>query len=484
MYDYENCKSNSEHVADMQLLYAHATQTATSTAGKAEIAAHHEAENRADRTNRCDPAPRPFWTRNCVRYATGIVCVALLIEQLEIATQMPKLDNLVGFAQPKFVKVEKVFRKNFHDGWEREGAAIAVYHKGELVVDLQGGYADASALRKWTPQTRTIVFSATKAVGALCIALLVDRGHLHYSDFVSQYWPEFAQNGKENITVDWIMSHRAGLAALDEPISREDAFNPKRIGEIIARQKPNWTPGMKSGYHALTYGWLVDQLVRRADPLKRGIGQFFREEIAKPHGIDFHIGLPAEEEHTVSRLSLPSNMHLFKEIIYDPRILIMLAILYLRPPNSIAWKVRENPQWFKLQSDMNTFNDPELHRMEQAAALGITKARDLGKLFALFQQGKIVSKELVSLFNEPQISTGLDEVVLAPIAKGHGFLYERHPYKRGRWLVGHPGYGGSSVMMDMENEVVIAYVSNGLKTGMGELTRTYRLLRNAVLSSL
>ncbi|KHN86060.1 Beta-lactamase domain-containing protein 2 [Toxocara canis] len=464
-------------MAVMQLAYAHAARVAATAAAKMHEETPHETATNGT-SNRCgtrlrhDPAPRPFWARHYVRYATGILCIVLLIEQLDLIIQMPKLDNLVGFAHPQFAKVEKVFRKNFHDGWEREGAAIAVYHKGELVVDLQGGYADASALRKWTPQTRTVVFSATKAVGALCIALLVDRGHLRYSDLVSQYWPEFAQNGKENITVDWIMSHRAGLAALDEPISREDAFNPERIGEIIARQKPNWIPGTKSGYHALTYGWLVDQLIRRADPKKRGIGQFFREEIAQPHGIDFHIGLPPEEEHTVSRISLPSNLHVMKEIIYDPRILIMLAILYLRPPNSIAWK------------DMNTFNDPELHRMEQAAALGITKARDLGKIFALFQQGKIVSKELVSLFKEPQISNGLDEVILAPMAKGHGFLYEKHPYKRGHWLVGHPGYGGSSVMMEMENEIVIAYVSNGLKTGMGELTRTYRLLRNAVLSSL
>ncbi|KAK0395339.1 hypothetical protein QR680_001239 [Steinernema hermaphroditum] len=382
------------------------------------------------------------------------------------------IDNLAGFAHPQFAKVEKVFKKNFHDGWEREGAAIAVYYKGELVVDLQGGYSDASALRKWDSNTRTVVFSATKAVGALCVAMLVDRGYVSYDDRVTSFWPEFGKNGKENITVDWVMSHRAGLAAFDMPISKEQAMNPEYVAQVIENQTPNWEPGSKSGYHALTYGWLVDQLVRRIDPKHRSIGQFFREEVAEVH------------EHTVSRLSMPGYLHQMKEIIYDPRILIMLGILNLRPPSSLSWKVRRNPDWFKLEPNMNTFNDPELHRMEQVAALGITKARDMGKIFALLLQGKLVSQEIVELFKSPQISSGLDEVVLAPMAKGHGFFYERHPTDSDRWLVGHPGYGGSSVMMDMDREVVVSYVSNGLKTGMGELTRTYRLLRDAVFDCM
>lgn len=394
------------------------------------------------------------------------------------------LDNIFGTTTEQFSRVEKVFRQNFHDGWEREGAAIAVYHKGELVVDLQGGYADASALRRWTSDTRTVVFSATKAVGALCIAVLVDRGYLDYSDRVSQFWPEFGQNGKESITVDWVMSHRAGLAAFDEPVSKEDAFDHKRIAEIITKQKPNWTPGTKTGYHALTYGWLVDQIIRHADPKHRSIGTFFKQEIANKFSIDFHIGLPPEEEHTVSRLSVPPLSYKIKEILYDPRILYLLSTLNLRFPNSIVWKVRGTTAWMKLDADVNTFNDPELHRMEQAAALGITKARDLGKLFALFLQGKIVSRDLVDLYKVPEVVHGLDEVILAPLPKGYGFMYEKHPYKPEKWLFGHAGYGGSTVMMDVEENLVIAYVTNGLKLGTGELTRTYRLLRNAALRSV
>ncbi|CAJ0573474.1 unnamed protein product, partial [Mesorhabditis spiculigera] len=418
------------------------------------------------------------------RAGVGAAFLMAFVHLVDHITGGMPLDNLHGFVLPKFDKVEKVFKKNFHDGWEREGASIAVYHKGELVVDLSGGWMDKSAGRKWTEETRTVVFSTTKAVGAMCVALLVDRGHLKYSDLMVDFWPEFGQNGKENITIDWVMSHRAGLAAFDAPIDLEAALDHERMAEIIAKQTPNWEPGTKHGYHALTYGWLVDQIVRRADPLHRGVGQYFREEIAQKHNIDFHLGLPPSEEHTVSRLTLPSTAHLLKEIVHDPRVLIVLAIFHLRPPGSIGRKVRENPQWFKLEQEVNTFNAPELHQIEQVAALGITKARDLGRLFALFLRGDIVNKEMIKLFAEPQIDEGIDQVVMVPMPKGHGFLYERHPLLGRKWLVGHPGYGGSTVMMDTEEEVVIAYVSNGLKTGMGELTRTYRLLRNAVFECI
>uniref|UniRef100_A0A1I7WZG4 Beta-lactamase domain-containing protein n=1 Tax=Heterorhabditis bacteriophora TaxID=37862 RepID=A0A1I7WZG4_HETBA len=383
-----------------------------------------------------------------------------------------------------------------------------------------GGYSDKSSGRKWTPGTRTVVFSTTKArnmfycfyfqtaVGALCVAMLVDRGYIMYEDKMIKYWPEFGQNGKENITIDWLMSHRVTITGFYCNIT------------ILIR--------LIYSYHAITYGWIVDQIVRRADPKKRSVGRFFKEEVADKYGIDFHIGLPPSEEHTVSRLSMPSTAHLIKEIVHDPRVLIVLAILHLRPPTSIARKIRENPQWFKLEQvfhnyycyyyhhifkitkkgdnislkinrgtnmfkkaickvffqDVNTFNDPELHAMEQVAALGITKAKDLARLFSLMLKGELISKTLVERFKTPQVSSGLDEIVMTPLPKGYGFLYERHPNGGNRWLVGHPGFGGSTVMMDLEEDIVIAYVSNGLKTGMGELTRTYRHLRNAVFECL
>uniref|UniRef100_A0A7E4UWA0 Beta-lactamase domain-containing protein n=1 Tax=Panagrellus redivivus TaxID=6233 RepID=A0A7E4UWA0_PANRE len=393
-------------------------------------------------------------------------------------------DNIFGYCQPNFAKVEKVFRRNFTDGWEREGAAIAVYHKGKLVVDLQGGYADSSAMLKWTNETRTVIFSVTKAVGALCVAMLVDRGHVAYSDKVSSFWPEFAQNGKESITVDDVMTHRSGLAAVDETITIEDAKDHTKMAGILERAVPNWTPGTKSGYHAITYGWLVDQIIRRVDEKKRGAAQFFREEVTEKHQIDFFMGLPQSEEHTVSRLSIPGPRYLMKEILHDPRVLVVLGLLHMKTSKSISQRVLDNPDWMRLESNLNTFNNPELHRLEQPAALGISKAKDLGRIFDLMLQGKIISPEWIEKFKVPTVNNEIDCVIGAPMYKGYGFMHERHPTKPGKFLFGHPGYGGSSVMIDPDEQIVIAYVSNGLKTGMGELTRTYRLLRNAVFDSL
>uniref|UniRef100_A0AC35FEH8 Beta-lactamase-related domain-containing protein n=1 Tax=Panagrolaimus sp. PS1159 TaxID=55785 RepID=A0AC35FEH8_9BILA len=195
------------------------------------------------------------------------------------------------------------------------------------------------------------------------------------------------------------------------------------------------------------------------------------------------MGLPSSEQHTVSRLTIPDRRYLFKELIHDPRIFIVLGLLHLRGRNSLAKKILENPDWIKLEQHLNTFNSPELQQLEQCAALGITKAKDLGKIFVLMLQGKLLSPDLVKKFAEPTVTGGLDAVIGAPMPKGYGFMYERHPVKAGKWLYGHPGYGGTTVMLCPDSEIVVAYVSNGLKTGMGELTRTYRHLRNAVFES-
>lgn len=190
------------------------------------------------------------------------------------------------------------FSENFEKDWEKGGAAVAVYHKGKLVADLYGGYADKEARRLWRKDTLNVSFSSTKAVSALCIAMLVDRGHLAYDDLVIKYWPEFGKYGKDKITIQWILSHMAGLAYLDAPISLEDAkSNPEEIARLFENQHPNWTPGQAVGYHALTCkctlfeltisfclfsdGWLLDQIVRRADPKHRSLGEFYRQEIAE-----------------------------------------------------------------------------------------------------------------------------------------------------------------------------------------------------------
>uniref|UniRef100_A0A0N5BCW0 Beta-lactamase domain-containing protein n=1 Tax=Strongyloides papillosus TaxID=174720 RepID=A0A0N5BCW0_STREA len=394
-------------------------------------------------------------------------------------TLEPKF-NIVGCYDEKFEKVAEVFKKNFYHGWEPLGASVAIFHQGECVADLYGGYSDTKH-NLWTVETQTVVFSVSKSIGALCVALLVDNGSCSYDDKITKYWPEFGANGKENITIRHIMTHRAGLAYFDQTLTFDDAKDHNAVRKIIEKTKPNWSPGTKSGYHAITYGWLVDQIIRHIDSKKRGVSQFFAEEIAKPHGIDFYLGIPKELQSFVSELSVPTTSYRLKEIMHDPRILIVLAILNLQTHSSIGEKVKNNFDWIKIDKNEITFNYPEVQRLEQTAALGITTAKDLGFLFSKVLNGEIISKSLIKKLEKPEISNEIDIVFKAPISKGHGFMYEKHPYKKGQWLVGHPGYGGSTLMMDPKEELVVAYVTNGLKSGMGELTRTYRLLRNAAL---
>ncbi|VDK62576.1 unnamed protein product [Cylicostephanus goldi] len=189
---------------------------------------------------------------------------------------------LAGVDVPTFEHMS--FRQHFIDGLEPEGASLAVYVDDKKVVDLWGGYADFQANRIWKKDTITVAFSTTKAVAAVCIALLADRGRLSYDDLVSKHWPGFAKNGKENITVNWAVSHMAGLYYFETPITKLMVKDHNLIREAIENETPKFTPGERSGYHALTYGYLVDQIIRHTDEKKRGIGQFFREEIAQPNG--------------------------------------------------------------------------------------------------------------------------------------------------------------------------------------------------------
>uniref|UniRef100_A0A914UL92 Beta-lactamase-related domain-containing protein n=1 Tax=Plectus sambesii TaxID=2011161 RepID=A0A914UL92_9BILA len=389
--------------------------------------------------------------------------------------------HIGGQVEKQFELVEATFRKNFQDGWERDGASFVVYHKGKKVVDLWGGYADTASLRKWKEDTISVVFSSTKAVAALCVALLVDRGQLKYDDLVTKHWPEFGKHGKENVTVQWVMSHMAGLAYVDEAISEEDALDHKRLARIFEEQKPNWPPGTATGYHALTYGWLVDQLIRRADPQKRGIGQFFRENIAQPNNIDFHIGLPKEQQYRVARMTLPSIMDTISEMMTDIRVVKFVASMVKILSDTPLSRVNKNPSWLN-HGGVNTYNNPDYHRMEQAAALGIGNARSLAQIFQLMLDGKIIKKETLSQFSKLFINQ-TDVVMGLTIAKGQGLFFEplrRKHAEKTDLLCGHLGYGGQNVNFDLKNNLVLAYVNNGLKTGMGDLCRTYIRLRDAV----
>jgi len=206
---------------------------------------------------------------------------------LDKAAEAP-IDGTVGRG---FEEVEAVFRRNFRERNEL-GAACAVYHEGEKVVDMWGGYRDIERRLPWQEDTLVLVYSTTKGLAGMTMAVANSRGFLDYDDKVAAYWPEFAQGGKESITVRQLLSHQAGLSGLDKPLDLKTIADRDALAATIARQEPAWEPGTRHGYHGISLGWYEGELIRRVDPEHRSLGRFFEDEIALPLGLEFYIGVP------------------------------------------------------------------------------------------------------------------------------------------------------------------------------------------------
>ena len=204
-----------------------------------------------------------------------------------------------GDVAPGFERVRDVFGENFESNGD-VGAAICVYRHGRKVVDLWGGLADAGTGLRWRRDTLQLVYSATKAATATCAHLLAQRGELDLDKPAAWYWPEFAAQGKADIPVRWLLSHRAGLPVIDNPMPLADLLAWDPMAAALAAQRPVWEPGTAHGYHGRTFGWLVGEVIRRVSG--RSVGTFFAEEIAAPAGLDFYIGLPTAERGRVSRM--------------------------------------------------------------------------------------------------------------------------------------------------------------------------------------
>src|SRR6266436_10436101 len=196
-----------------------------------------------------------------------------------------------GYVSKGFEGVRDAFLENFSHRKEL-GAACCVYREGEKVVDLWGGLRNKATGEPWEEDTMVLVYSATKGFAAMTLALAHSRGWLDYEERVCTYWPEFAQRGKERITVRQLLAHQAGLFAFDEPVDREVVADLDRLAVVLARQTPAWKPGTREAYHAISLGFYEGELLRRIDPLHRSLGQFFQDEIASPLGLDFYIRLP------------------------------------------------------------------------------------------------------------------------------------------------------------------------------------------------
>jgi CubicO group peptidase (beta-lactamase class C family) len=274
----------------------------------------------------------------------------ILIVSLSIVFCYHSIDyNISGTTAHGWEFVRDLFLENFLQQYDL-GAAIAVYHQGHLVVNLTGGWFDESQIKPYDDNTLQLVFSTTKGVVAMAAAICVQRGLLDYSALVTEYWPEYGQNGKENTTVADILSHRAGLPYVSSPI--EQYVNWTAMVHTLEEEQPLWIPGTAHGYHAITYGWLVGELVRRVDPKKRSFGKFIQDEIATPTQIEFYIGLPPNIQYRVS----PVVPQLDTKNILNETMLTLFDV----------------------------WNDPKIHQAEIPNAIGITNAWSIAQLYAAF----------------------------------------------------------------------------------------------------
>jgi CubicO group peptidase (beta-lactamase class C family) len=345
--------------------------------------------------------------------------------------------EISGRCDSRFAKVKDAFAKNFAVGNE-VGASFAATLDGELVVDLWGGFADRALTRPWQRDTLANVWSTTKAMAALCTHMLVDRGQLDLDAPVATHWPEFAAAGKGQIPVRWLLSHQSGLAGISEPMPPEAVLDWARFASALAAQRPLWEPGTRSGYHALTFGHLVGELVRRIDG--RSPGRFFREEVAEPLGAEFWIGLPESQESRVAEMIPPDPPAPLSEPPQpgDPRFELRRALA--NPPltqeiaNTRAWRAAEVP-----------------------AGNGQANARGAARAMAALACGG----------------------ALGPMRWGLGFMLASPdlPLSPNPRTFGHGGWGGSFALADRDARASLAYVMNRMSAGTTGDRRLGRLIR-------
>jgi CubicO group peptidase (beta-lactamase class C family) len=310
---------------------------------------------------------------------------------------------------PGFEEVEAEFRKNFAERGE-VGAACAVYHRGEKVVDLWGGYRDADGREPWEEDTMVLVFSTTKGLAAMVVAVAHSRGLFELDEPVATYWPQFAQAGKGRITVRQLLAHQAGLSAIDEPLDVAKLADLDFMAEAIAKQRPAWEPGTRHGYHGLSLGWYQNELIRRVDPQHRSLGTFLQDEIAKPLGVEFYIGLPSDIP--ASRVADVQAFHPLRMLLHMNKLppAMVLSVLW---PWSLTARSLRNP---KLRGP-GEFDSPAYRKVEFPSGNGIGTARAIAKAYGVFATGGHelgITPETFAALTAPPIipSSGPRDVIL------------------------------------------------------------------------
>ena len=356
--------------------------------------------------------------------------------------------NINGYCQPAFDSVKQRFLSHFEEGREA-GAALAVWHRGELVINCWAGTRDKSGTRPWTENTLVNVFSTSKMITAIAVQKALDNGDIDIHRPLKDLWPEFGCEGKSDIHLAWCLNHRAGLPAIRDPLDDEALFDWDYMCGRLARERPWWEPGTRHGYHMVTFGWLVGEAFRRMTGVT--LGEYIAREISEPLGLDLWLGLNQRDVEL-------ADLHGPKEMPRQDRIYLFGKVLADR--NSLTAKALTNPATL-----MTSANRPEWRRMELPSANVHTNAASLARLLGecLASEQVISRKALARLLTEE--SAGPDPVLTTPTRFGPGVMLQQAGdpeagFGNGVNGFGHPGSGGAMAFADPENQVAFAYVMN------------------------
>jgi CubicO group peptidase (beta-lactamase class C family) len=383
--------------------------------------------------------------------------------------------QIQGDCDQRYDRVKRAFAENFEERGEL-GASVSVTVDGRPVVDLWGGHLDHAKTKPWQRDNIVNVWSTTKGLTAICAHKLASEGRLDFDAPVAKYWPEFAQGGKSDIPVAYLLNHKAGLAAIRAPLKSEDLYSWDVVTRELARQEPWWTPGTKHGYHAITFGWLVGEVVHRITG--KSLGTYFRDEIAKPLGMDAFIGFDASLDPRVAEIfpappPAPGQPNPMADLVKDP--------------DSVSAKAIMNPPITMLPT---TTNSRAWRGAEIPGANGHANARALARVYgALARGGEVDGVRVMSAAELPRCYTeqskGTDAVLGFTTRFSLGFMISLPGSQLGPnpHSFGHPGAGGSLGFADPDTKVGFGYAMNQMGSGMLLDPRAAALI-DAVYASL
>lgn len=368
--------------------------------------------------------------------------------------------TVTGRVSPEFKNLQEEFERNFTERGE-VGASVCLSVNGETQADLWGGVADVSSGQVWTKDTVSVVFSCTKAATALCAHILIDQGKLNPNALVSEYWPEFAQKGKEATTVQMMLNHESGLPALRQPVKEGGFLDWDYMISRLEAEEPFWEPGTRTGYHMVNFGWTVGELVRRVSG--QSLGAFFAEHVAGPTGADFWIGIPDGFDRPIAPILMampgPEDMQapFTQKLMTDPGSIQALSLF-----NVGGWNA----------------NQRTAHRAEIGGAGGLSNARGQVAVYTPLaaNKGGLVSRDRVAAMSRVTAATEIDATLLVSTRFASGFMKSmdnrgklggRHMSALiGEQAFGHVGAGGSIGFADPECGLAFSYTMNQMGTGL------------------